>query len=154
MTERPPLRSTRAPRSRALSEPTLAEVSEQVAGVAASVSGLTQQTIFLGQRVGGLGDRLEDAEARLGGQIGDVREHVRVLHTEMALLRTTQVADHAPRLLAVEQRSPVQKAGAAGAWALRGTVYFTFLSVLARIAAKKFPEFEGAINEVLGALGQ
>lgn len=77
-------------------EPTLVDVSRQVGllsqqmgAVLSAVSSNAQQTGFLAQRT-------ENLEARLSGQISSV-------HRDVALIRTTQVTDHAPRILATEQ---------------------------------------------------
>lgn len=84
-------------------EPTLVDVSRQVGllsqqmgAVLSAVSSNAQQTGFLAQRIDGTNARMENLEARLSGQISSV-------HRDVALIRTTQVTDHAPRILATEQ---------------------------------------------------
>lgn len=121
----------------------------------ASLSAQTAQSVgFLAQRVEGVKLHVDAAEGRLGSRIGGLEEAMSGLATEVSLLRQTQVTDHAPRILAVEQRSPVQRAAAGARWAGKGTVYLTFLAVLARMASKQWPEFGGAIEDVMKILGQ
>lgn len=91
-------------------------------------------------------DTVSSSERRLADRIGDVQ-------AEVGLLRATQIQDHAPRILAVEQRTPTQKVQSAALCAGRYTAYFTLLAVGARMAAKAFPQYGGAIEEMLKALG-
>lgn len=89
---------------------------------------------------------VDDTERRLTLQIGDVESKVSLLHV-------TQTQDHAPRILAVEQRTPTQKVQSAALCAGRYTAYLTLLAVVARMASKAFPQYGGAIEEMLKALG-
>jgi hypothetical protein len=137
-------------------EPTLVDVSRQVSmlsqqmsAVLSAVSSNAQQTGFLAERIEGTNSRMANLESRLSGQLSS-------LHRDVALLRTTQVTDHAPRILDVEKdqkeqqktRSLVPSAGAVarhagtavGSWGL-----FEVISLLTQHA--------GPIGQLLKSLG-
>lgn len=144
MTDRPrPSGRVPRPGTVQLRGPTVADVSAQVTALSVTTGQLANGMGILEQRLGG-------TEERLGQRIDGLAE-------EVSLLRQTQVTDHAPRLLAVEQqgfaRSLAHRAGGVLAGGLRLGSYGTLIAVAGRLAAKQWPEFGEAIEGVLGALG-
>lgn len=98
--------------------------------------------------------------AELAGRVEAVDGHVGDLSTEVSGLRSDfstfskfVMEDLAPRLTAAEKRTPAQQVSRAACWAGKGTAYATLIAVGARMLGKQFPQFDGAINELLGAFG-
>jgi hypothetical protein len=128
-------------------EPTLVDLSKQVgmlstqmSAVLSAVSGNAQQTGYLASRIDGTNARMENLEGRLSGQLSSV-------HREVALLRTTQVTDHAPRILEVEQktRSVVPTAKSAGKYGMVALA----IPVLLQLASELKPNLAGPLQTLI-----
>lgn len=90
--------------------------------------------------------------AQLDGYGVAVNTRFDIFHKELAMLRATVVGDHAPRLEQVEKTTTQKATGLA----LAGTKYGSYavgVAVLARLAAKAFPQFGSVIEDLLRAVG-
>jgi hypothetical protein len=130
-------------------EPTLVDLSRQVgtlssqmSAVLSAVSANAQQTGYLADRQEGTNARMANLESRLSGQLSSV-------HREVALLRTTQVTDHAPRILEVEQKTrsvaPAARAvGRYGGAAMGPLVVFEIIAM--------FQQHAGPIGQIIKSI--
>lgn len=121
-------------------EPTLVDLSRQVGTLSQQMGAVLSAVSANAQQTGYLAQRLEGTEGRLGGQLSAV-------HRDVALIRHTQVTDHAPRILEVEQRTrsvaPAAKtAGKYGAVALA-------IPVLLQLASELKPNLAGPLQTLI-----
>jgi hypothetical protein len=86
-------------------------------------------------------------------KIDSLQGEVKGLRSDLSTLSRFVMEDLASRLTATEKRTPVQQVSRAACWAGKGTAYATFIAVGARMLGKAFPQFDGAINDLLGAFG-
>jgi hypothetical protein len=99
--------------------PTVKDVSDQVAAMSSTLNSIVVACDNNGKRINGL----QVVVANTKEDVADlVREHgegidtrVRLIHNEIALLRATVTGDHAPRLTRIEE-SLVGRAKSLGAW--------------------------------------
>jgi hypothetical protein len=116
-------------------QPTMKDLSDQIGSLSAHIVSVQGQVVLA---------RRETAFARQ--ETADVR-------TDLTTLSKFVMGDQAERLRAVEARTPAQKVSAAACLAGKGTAYVTLIAVGARMLGKAFPQFDGAINDLLGAFG-
>lgn len=135
-------------------EPTLESVSRQVGTLSQQVSAVLSAVSANAQQTGYLAQRLDAQSVRLEGVRSDVSDKLSVFHSELVLLRETQVRDHAPRIRDVEQeqkaapRSIVPSAKTVGS--VGGSVVGTW-TVFEIIAALQ--QHAGPIGQLLKAIG-
>lgn len=113
---------------------TLADLSGQIGAFSAQVDGFGTQ----------LGTFQQTVESRFT-----------VFHSELSLLRTQVTGDIAPRVTAVEAqaRTSLQKVSSAALFTGKYAGLFAAAGLVLRACAKQWPQFGGAIEGVLGALG-
>lgn len=108
----------------------------------------------LAAQVGTLSAQLADTAGILTREIGglrsDMNDRFTVVQSEMLLLRQA-LANHEPRLAAVE-KTTAQKVGAGAAIAGKGAAYFTLAAAVAKLAARKWPEFGDFFIELAKSL--
>jgi hypothetical protein len=113
-------------------------------------------------QVSALSSQVTDVQARqnkmvlmVDGLVRTVNERADVLHEEIALLRATVTADHAPRIAAVEKTAG-QKVGGAALWAGKygSLLYVVNAAVQAGLhkAAEAWPQYADTLEWVRGML--
>lgn len=102
--------------------------------------------------------RQQQLALMVDGAIATTARRFDVLHEEAALLRVTLSRpenDNDPAIpVDVERpKAPAQKVRAASVWAVKGASYLTTLAVVLRLIGRQFPEYEAAIDGLLGLFG-
>ena len=112
------------------------DVAVSLEDVSAQMTALQVTTGQLAAGMGHLAERVQGSEQRTGYRLEALEGAVSGLTSEVQALRTTQVTDTAPRLLAVEQRTLAQRAGGLVGAGLKVGSYGTLAAVIARAASK------------------
>lgn len=132
-----PRHSGRVPRPRYANEPTLGEVSQQVADLARIVSNQSVNADLSEKRTQ---LRIQESEFRTATRIVGVVSKVDALR-----------AEHAERISAVEKTLPQKAAGIAGAGFKLGG-YTTLIIFVGNLTAKHWPQFGDLIKSIIDSI--
>jgi hypothetical protein len=122
---------------------------------------LTETLAKVLEQQGQILKRQQQLALMVDGAIATTARRFDVLHEEAALLRVTlsrpdndnDQAEPTAVSVAPPDRSRAQKARAGAVGVLRVTSYGTSIAVILRLIGRQFPEYEAAIDGLLGLFG-
>lgn len=105
--------------------------------------------------IGQILKRLQQTALMVDGFASAVNRRFDVLHEEIALLRVTmnRPVEERDNIDVTVSKTPAQKARGVVALTGRLLSYGTSLALLLRLVGKQFPEYEAAIDGLLGLFG-